>query len=234
MTCVEPARRRVAKLAGQLGTDRIISCNVTDDADIARAAAELGQVFDGRLDIMVHSIAYARLEDLGGEFISVSREGWQLALDVSAYSLVALSRAVRPLMIASGGGSIMALTFDGGQRTVPGYNVMGVAKAALECSVRYLAYDLGPDKIRVNAISPGPIETSSSQVVDGFNNSLKNVLTHSPLLECVSPDDVGNAAVFFGSDLSRRITGTVTYVDSGCASLTPAATRHPRAAQPAE
>lgn len=228
LTCVESTRRRVTKLAEELGTDRVFTCDVTSDADIQRALSDVGRAFEGKLDILVHSIATARLEELGGEFVNVSRDGWRLALEVSAFSLVALARAARPLLMASESGSVMTLTFAGGNRVVPGYNIMGVAKAALECSVRYLAYDLGPDRIRVNAISPGPIPTMSSVVVDRFDESLEKVRTHAPLLECVTPDDVGDAAVFLGSDLSRRITGTVMYVDSGLDCLSCGVGVHPR------
>lgn len=231
LTCVESAQRRVKKLADEIGIKTVITCDVGDDADIQRAFSDLGAAFDGRLDILVHSIAYARLEDLGGEFLTVSRDGWRLALEVSAYSLVAMSRAARPLLSAANGGSILTLTFAGGQRVVPSYNIMGVAKAALECSVRYLAYDLGPDQIRVNAISPGPIATMSSMVIDRFEASLEQFQRHVPLLECVTADDVGDAAVFLGSDLSRRITGTITYVDCGCEMLGMGAVEHPRVAK---
>src|SRR5262249_19130326 len=159
------------------------------------------------------SIAYARLDDLGGEFLNVSRDGWRIALETSVYSLVGMARAARPMLIAAGGGSIVTLTFAG-DVVVPSYNVMGVAKAALEQTVRYLAYDLGPDKIRVNAISSGPIETMSSVVIDRFSQSLTTMQTQSPLLENVHLEDVGNAAVFLASRLSSKITGGITYVDS--------------------
>jgi enoyl-[acyl-carrier protein] reductase I len=233
-TCVESARRRVQKLAAELGDIPVVGCDVTSDEDVARAMREVSEAFAGKLDFLVHSIAYARLEDLGAEFISVSREGWKLALDVSAYSLVALAREARPLLIAAGGGSIITLTFAGGNRVVPSYNVMGVAKAALECSMRYLAYDLGPDHIRVNAVSPGPIATMSSMVVARFDEALENTRVLSPMLENVTPEDVGNAAVFFASDLSRRITGTIFYVDSGNDILSSGTKRHPRAESSAE
>lgn len=231
LTCVESARRRVTKLAEEIGIRHVISCDVGNDDDVQRAFGELGQAFDGQLDILVHSIAYARLEDLGGEFLVVNREGWRTALETSAYSLISMARAARPLLISAGGGSIMTLTFAGGERVVPSYNIMGVAKAALESSMSYLAYDLGPDKIRVNAISPGPIETMSSMVVDKFSDSLDSVRRISPLLKCVTPGDVGDAAVFFGSDLSKMVTGSVFYVDSGCNTLAADPGDHPRAAQ---
>lgn len=228
LTCVEAARRRVKKLADEIGIEHVISCDVGDDADVERTFGDLGEAFGGKLDILVHSIAYARLEDLGGEFLVVNREGWRTALETSAYSFVSMSRAARPLLVAAGGGSVMTLTFAGGDKVVPSYNVMGVAKAALEQSTAYLAYDLGPDNIRVNAISPGPIETMSSMVVDKFSDSLDSVRNISPLLTCVTPGDIGDAAVFFGSDLSKKITGSVFYVDSGMNTLAAAAKTHPR------
>lgn len=229
--CVEATRRRVTKLANSIGIEHIISCDAGNDEDIQRAFQELGGVFDGKLDAMVHSIAYARLEDLGGEFHAVNREGWRIAMEISAYSLVAMARAARPLMIAAGGGSVMTITFNGGRCIVPSYNVMGVAKAALECSMRYLSYDLGPDKIRVNAVSSGPIATMSSKVVDKFQDALDQIATSSPLLELVTPEDVGNACVFLASDLSRHITSEILHVDSGCDAMTFGARPHPRARQ---
>jgi enoyl-[acyl-carrier protein] reductase I len=228
LTCVESAKRRVAKLADELGVDRIYTCDATDDADVAKAFEQIGEAFGGQLDILVHSIAYARLEDLGGEFLRVNKEGWRTALEASAYSLVAMARAARPLMVAAGGGSVMTVSFNGGHKIVPSYNIMGVAKAALECAMRYLAYDLGPDRIRVNAISSGPIATVSSTVVDNFEEALRQVKRITPLLECVSPADVGNLAVFLGSDLSRMITATTIYVDSGADALSAGAGDHPR------
>src|SRR5206468_7834788 len=177
------------------------ACDVTQDDDIARAFGEVDRVFQGRLDILVHSLAYARLEDLGGEFLRVPREGWRLALDVSAYSLVAMARAARPLMKAAGGGAIKTMTFAGGSRVSPGYNMMGVAKAALECAVRYLAYDLGPDGIRVNALSPGPLPTVSAMVVEYFDQIVEKFETVSPMLRAMTPRDVGNAAVLYAADI---------------------------------
>lgn len=228
-TCMDSARRRVAKLAAELGSDLVFPCDVSKDEDIEQAFGEVGSAFDGKLDILVHSIAYARLEDLGGTFLRTPREGWQVALDVSAYSLLAMARAAHPLMMAASGGSIVTVSFAGGARVVPSYNMMGVAKAALECTIRYLAYDLGPDAIRINAVSSGPIATMSSMVVDRFDEALDTARQQSPMLKCVDPHDVGNAAVFFASDLSRMITGTVLYVDGGTDMLSANAGIHPRA-----
>lgn len=233
LTCLASTQRRVAKLASELGSDLVFPCDVTSDEDIARLFAEVGKAFDGKLDVLVHSIAYARLEEMSGEFLNVTREGWRLALDVSAYSLVAMARAARPLMKAAGGGSIMTLTFAGSTRVAPGYNMMGVAKAALESAARYLAYDLGPDGIRVNALSPGPIPTVSAVVIERIEDSLKAMTTHSPLLRNVAPRDVGNAAVFWAADISRSITGAILPVDAGMNTLLAGAGSHPRAGKPA-
>lgn len=228
-TCVEGNVRRVKKLAPDVHSDIIIPCDVSKDEDIARAMEEVGVAFAGSLDILVHSIAYADINDLEGEFIRISRAGWNLALGISAYSLVALARHARPLLQAAGGGSIMALTFAGGHHVVPGYNIMGVAKAALDMSIRYLAYDLGPDNIRVNALSSGPIPTLSSNAVKDFEISLRLVEERAPLLRNVSTEDVGNAAIFLASDLSDNITGETINVDSGMNIMLPPTRRHPRA-----
>ena len=233
LTCIQSTQRRVAKLAADLGPALVIACDVTKDDDIARAFAEVGEAFDGKLDVLVHSIAYARLEDMSGEFLNVTREGWNLALDVSAYSLVAMARGARPLMKAAGGGSIMALTYMGSDRVTPGYNIMGVAKAALECTVRYLAYDLGPDGIRVNALSSGPIPTVSAMVVEGIDHALQIMATTSPLLRSITPRDVGNTAVFYAADLSRAMTGATVYIDGGMRIMAAGARPHPRAGKPA-
>lgn len=231
-TCLESTHRRVAKLAAELGSDLVFPCDVAKDEDITRTFEEVGKAFDGKLDAFVHSIAYTRLEEMSGEFLNVTREGWRLALDISAYSLVAMARAARPLMTAAGGGSIMTLTFAGGHRVVPAYNTMGVAKAALESAVRYLAYDLGPDRIRVNALSPGPIPTVSAVVIERFDESLQKMATYSPMLRPITPRDVGNAAVFFAADISSAITGTTMYVDGGMDILMAGVGAHPRAGQP--
>lgn len=231
-TCLDATQRRVAKLAAELGSDLVFPCDVGKDEDIARTFEEVGKAFDGKLDVLVHSIAHARLEDMSGEFLNVTREGWRLALDVSAYSLVAMARAVRPLMRAAGGGSIMTLSFAGGTRVAPGYNIMGIAKAALESAVRYLAYDLGPDGIRVNALSPGPIATVSGMVIQGFDHSLQSVTTHSPLLRSITSRDVGNAAAWYAADISSAVTGTTVSVDGGMGVLLPGSLAHPRAPKP--
>jgi len=231
-TCLESACRRVAKLAAELDSDLVFPCDVSRDEEISRAFEEVGRAFDGELNVLVHSIAYARLEDLGGEFLTVSREGWRVALETSAYSLVAMARAARPLMKAAGGGSILTLSFQGSGKVVPSYNVMGVAKAALESAVRYLAYDLGPDGIRVNALSPGPIPTASAVVIERFEESTRRVEAQSPLLRSVTLQDVGSAAVFYAADASGMITGSILNVDGGMGILISGAGPHPRAPKP--
>jgi enoyl-[acyl-carrier protein] reductase I len=214
-TCLESNIRRVKKLAPQVDCDIIIPCNVQKDEEIEQAFEEVKTAFGGSLDILVHCIAYADLEDLGGEFIGISRSGWNLALEISAYSLVAFARYARSLMHAAGGGSIITLTFLGGHKVVPGYNIMGIAKAALDMSIRYLAYDLGPENIRVNAISAGPVSTMSSLAVEGFSKSLRISQERSPLLHNITLEDLGKTAVYLASDLSSAVTGELLYVDAG-------------------
>ncbi|MEW6259147.1 MAG: enoyl-ACP reductase [Thermodesulfobacteriota bacterium] len=213
--CVESARKRVEKLGREIGCNQVLVCDVRKDDEVHRLFQRTGDFFQGRLDILVHSIAYADLQYLGGEFIGVTREAWTEALEISAYSFVACVRAARDLMRASEGASAMTLTFAGGREVVPGYNIMGIAKAALECSVRYLAYDLGPEKIRVNAISPGPVRTISALAVAGFETGLKTMVEHAPLLRNVLVEEVAHTAVFLASSLSNAITGCILPVDAG-------------------
>lgn len=191
-----------------------IQLDVSDDASVERFRAEIGAKWD-KVDIVVHSIAYAKAEDLGGEFHEVSRDGWALAQDVSAYSLVELTRALLPLLRAAGGGSVLTLTYLGGERVMPNYNIMGVAKAALESGVRYLAHDLGADNIRVNAISAGPLRTLASAGVKASSAAIKEMPERAPLRRNIALEDVGNAAVFLGSDWAQNITGQILYVDAG-------------------
>ena len=230
--CVPSLERRVTKIAAELPGVKVVTFDVRNDGDIARAAEKVGHEFGGRLDALVHSIAYADIADLGGEFISVSRQGWHTALDVSAYSLVALTKALRPMLKASGSGSVMTLTFIGSRFIAPGYNMMGVAKAALEATVRYLAYDLGPEGVRVNAISAGPVETPSSMVVEDLQRARRDVRECSPLLRNVEATDVARTAVYLASDFSSGVTGEIIHVDSGIHALVPAAHEH-RATQSA-
>ncbi|MBV9608506.1 MAG: enoyl-ACP reductase, partial [Acidobacteria bacterium] len=187
-------------------------CDVTHDDQIERVFGEFKSRF-GTIDMLVHSVAFAPPDELKGDFIATSREGFRIAHDISVYSLVALSRAAAPLM--ENGGSIITLTYHGSQKVVPRYNVMGVAKAALEASVRYLANDLGPRRIRVNAISAGPIKTLAARGISGFGDMLKAHADRAPLKRNVEVDEVANAAVFLASDAASGITGEVLYVDCG-------------------
>ena len=187
-------------------------CDVSSDAEIDALYSQLKQHF-GQLDAVVHSVAYAPAEDLKGDFLNTSREGFKVAHDVSVYSLIAVTRAAAPLM--TNGGSVVTLSYFGAEKVVPGYNVMGVAKAALEASVRYLAYSLGEKKIRVNAISAGPIKTLAARGVGDFSTMLKNHAEHAPLKRNVEPREVGDTALFLSSDLGSGITGETIYVDCG-------------------
>jgi enoyl-[acyl-carrier protein] reductase I len=204
--------RRVRPLAESIGSTFIEPCDVQDDEQIAAVFAKWSET-NGSLDILVHALAFARREELEGEFVETSREGFALALDVSAYSLVALARAARPLM--GPGSSVLTLTYYGAEKVVANYNVMGVAKAALEASVRYLAADLGPSGIRVNAISAGPVRTLAAAGIAGFKKMYGSFAETSPLRANISPEDVGRSAVYLASDLSSAVTGEVIYVDGG-------------------
>lgn len=204
--------KRVQPLAESLGSDFVERCDVTSDAEIealfARAAERLGTI-----DILVHAIAFANREDLAGRFIDTSRAGFATAHDISVYSLIALARAAAPLM--RDGGSIVTLTYYGAEKVVPRYNVMGVAKAALEASVRYLAADLGPAGIRVNAISAGPIRTLAATGISGFRDMHRKFAEMNPMRRQITIEDIGGLAAFLGSDASAAITGETIYVDGG-------------------
>src|SRR5574342_384562 len=209
----EMLERRVRPLAEKVDCKWVEECDVTKDDQIALVAEKAAQHF-GRVDILVHSIAFAGRDELSKPYYQTSREGFKNAMDISVFSFVALTNAFLPLM--NPGASVMCLTYgSGASKVAPHYNVMGVAKAALESSTRYLAYDLGPQKIRVNAISAGPIRTLAAAGVGGFRDMYKHFADMSPMRENVTIDDVGNAALFLASDLSRHITGEVLYVDSG-------------------
>ncbi len=223
LTCLDGNVRRVKKLARQVDSDLVMPLDVRSDDEIPRAFEAVAAGFAGRLDILVHSLAYANFEDLEGEFIKVSRSDWNEALEVSVYSLVALARQARPLLQAAGGGSVMTLTYVGGETVVPGYNVMGVAKAALVMAVRYLAHDLGPENIRVNAISAGPVATLSSLMVESFDASLRFQDEVAPLRRNITLEELGGTAVFLASELAASITGSIITVDSGTSCLSPAA-----------
>ncbi|MCF6277774.1 MAG: enoyl-ACP reductase [Anaerolineales bacterium] len=208
----EVLKRRVDPLAESVGCDFVEECDVSRDEDIASVAAKAAERF-GKIDILVHSIGFANRDELSGPFYNTSREGFRLAMDISVYSFVALARAFQPLM--NPGGAMLSMTYYGALKVAPNYNVMGVAKAALEASTRYLAHDLGPQGVRVNAISAGPIRTLAAAGVSGFKAMYKSFMDMAPLHENVTIEDVGNAAVFLSSNMSARTTGEVFYVDSG-------------------
>jgi enoyl-[acyl-carrier protein] reductase I len=207
--------KNVRELAAQVGAPLVTACDVRSDDDVARVFDEVGETFDGGIDLLVHSVAYAAAEDLEGRFADTPRDRFWLALDVSAYSLVASARAAEPLMEARGGGSIVTMTYLGGERAVPHYNVMGVAKATLDASVRYLAWDLGQKNIRVNAVSAGPVRTLAARSIHGFPTMEAIVEERAPLRRHVDADDVGAAAAYLLSDEAQNVTGTTLYVDSG-------------------
>src|SRR5579862_3510559 len=205
----------VRELAESVSSPLVTACDVRSDEEITRLFAEVGAVFGGQLDLLVHSVAFAAAEDLEGRFTDTPRERFWMALDVSAYSLVACARAAEPLMAAAGGGAIVTMTYLGGERAVPHYNVMGVAKATLDSSVRYLAWDLGQKNIRVNAISAGPVRTLAARSIAGFPTMEAIVEERSPLHRPIEAGDVGAAAAYLLSDDARNVTGTTLYVDSG-------------------
>lgn len=213
ITCLnEKQRDSVEAITKALPVRKMILCDVSKDEQIEAMAESLREI--GRpIDALVHSLAFANTEDLSRPFVETQREGFLLAQNISAYSLVAMSRTVAPLM--TNGGSIMTLSYLGAQRVIPNYNVMGVAKASLEASMRYLANDLGPQRIRVNAISAGAVKTASARAVKGISTMLDASKEQSPLRHATEPGEVGDAAVFLASDLSRGVTGNVLFVDSG-------------------
>ena len=208
----ERVKDQVEKIAAELGSGPVIECDVSSDESLKAMAAELAQQF-GNIDILVHSIAFANKEDLLGKVYDTSRAGFGLSLDVSAFSLIALVQALREQI--NDGGSVMALTYLGATAIVPNYNLMGIAKAALEASMRYLAFDLGERGIRVNAISAGPVKTASARQVGGFSKMLDVVSATAPLRRNITTDDVGKTAVYLASDLSEAITAGVHFVDCG-------------------
>jgi len=203
----------VIELVTTFGADTLmLPCDVTQDEEIAAVYKTVGEKF-GKLHLLLHSVAYAPKDALEGEFVNTSREAFRIAHDVSAYSLVALARAAVPLM--TDGGSILGMSYYGAEKVVPHYNVMGVAKAALEASTRYLAYDLGPKKIRVNCISAGPVNTLAARGIAGFGDILKHYEVRAPLKRNVLPDELGSTGAFLASDGAAAITGQVIYVDCG-------------------
>jgi len=209
----ERLKENVEELAGTFGPDTLLlPCDVTSDEQIDRVFAEAGRKF-GKLHLLLHSVAFAPPEALKGGFLNTSREAFRVAHDVSAYSLVALARGAAPLM--GEGGSIISMTYHGSVKVIPGYNVMGVAKASLEACTRYLAYELGPRKIRVNCISAGPMNTLAGRGISGFTEMLKHYEAHAPLRRNVLPEELGTTGAFLASDGAAAITGQVLYVDCG-------------------
>ena len=208
----ERVKGNVAKLVADWDDTPLIECDVGSEDNVAAAFKQLGSEFD-QLDIIVHSIAFANRDDLGGRFVDTEREGFRLALDISAYSLVSITRHGSPLM--TDGGSIVTLTFQAAERVFPGYNIMGTAKAALENEVGQLASDLGTDSIRVNAISAGPLDTLSSRVISRYRDMKRVHAERSPMGRNITHDEVAKAALFLASDLSSGITGEILHVDTG-------------------
>jgi enoyl-[acyl-carrier protein] reductase I len=213
----ERLKENVAELALSLeGGDQIplIPCDVTVDGQVEALFAELNERW-GKLDVLVHSLAYARTEDIKADFVDITKEGWRIAQEISAWSLIACAKGAKPLMEAAGGGSIFTLTYLASERVVDRYNIMAPAKAALECNVRYLAHELGPLNIRVNAISAGPLKTLASSAIKGLSGFRDLVEERAPLRRNITIEEVGDVGLFLASHLSRAVTGEIIYVDNG-------------------
>ncbi|MFN8615004.1 MAG: SDR family oxidoreductase [Vampirovibrionales bacterium] len=210
----ERLEKNVRELAETLEGSLILPCDVTVDSELDAVFEQVGDAY-GKLNTLIHSVAFAPKEDLHGEYLNTSRDGYLLSQNISSYSLTAMAKRARPLMQKAGGGSITTLTYLGGERVVENYNVMGVAKAALEMSVRYLAKDLGPDNIRVNAISAGPIKTLAARGISGFGSILDEMEKRTPMQRNVDASEVGDTALYLASHLSRGVTGEVIHVDAG-------------------
>ena len=204
----------VRDLARSVGSPLVTPCDVRSDDDVTRVFGEVAELWEG-LDLLVHSVAFAAAEDLEGRFTDTPRDRFWMAIDISAYSLVATARAAEPLMVQRGGGAIVTMTYLGGERAVPHYNVMGVAKATLDASVKYLAWDLGEHGIRVNAISAGPVRTLAARSIAGFTEMERMFEERAPLRRHIEADDVATASAYLLSDEARNVTGTTLYVDSG-------------------
>ncbi|GIU94074.1 MAG: enoyl-[acyl-carrier-protein] reductase [NADH] [Gaiellaceae bacterium] len=211
----ERIEKNVRELAASVASPLVTACDVRSDEDLDRVFQEVADTFDGGLDVLVHSVAFAAAEDLEGRFVDTPRDRFWLALDISAYSLVACARRAEPLMAARGGGAIVTMTYLGGERAVPHYNVMGVAKAALDSSVRYLAWDLGFENIRVNAISAGPVRTLAARSIAGFTTMEAMFEERAPLHRQIDADDCAAAAAYLLSEEAANVTGTTLYVDAG-------------------
>jgi enoyl-[acyl-carrier protein] reductase I len=215
----ERIEKTVRDLAATVSSPLVTECDVRSDVDLARVFSEVGETFGGGLDVLVHSVAFAAREDLEGRFTDTPRERFWMALDISAYSLVACARAAEPLMEARGGGSMLTMTYLGGERAMPQYNVMGVAKSALDSCMRYLAMDLGPKNIRVNAISAGPVRTLAARSIARFTTMEELFEQRAPLHRQIDADDCAAAAAYLLSEEGRNVTGTTLYVDAGYHSI---------------
>ncbi len=210
----ERMERDVRNLAAKVPGTQVVLCDVQDDTQLDAAFAYASEVFAGELDILIHCVAFAPRNELENPFVETTRAGFQTALDISAYSLIAMAKRAKPLMQANGG-SILALTYMASERVMPKYNVMAVAKAALECSVRYLAYELGEHNIRVNAISAGPLNTLAARGISGFTGFRDQVSSVAPLRRNIEQSEVGDTALFLSSHYARGITGEIMFVDAG-------------------
>jgi enoyl-[acyl-carrier protein] reductase I len=213
-TYQERMEQNVRKLTANMEGTLVLPCDVQKDDELDAVFDQVGSAFGG-LDILIHSVAYAPTADLKGRVSEASREGFLTAMDISAYSLLAMCKRAEPLMKQRGGGSVVAMTYLGSERVVPGYNLMGIAKAALEASIRYMAWDLGPSNVRVNGISAGPLRTLSARGVGNINDMFGLVEQVSPLRRNIEQGDVGDLAVFFCSEAAKNVTGNITYLDSG-------------------
>jgi len=214
-TYQERMERYVRDLAAQIPNTPVMPCDVQNDNELDAAFEQASEVFGGGLDIQIHSVAFAPKQELDNPFFETTREGFHTALDISAYSLIAMAKRARPLMQARGGGSVVTMTYMASERVMPKYNVMAVAKAALECNVRYLAYELGEYNIRVNAISAGPLNTLAARGVSGFTAFREQTAHVAPLQRNIDQSEVGDAALFLCSPLARAITGEILFVDAG-------------------
>jgi len=214
-TYQERMERYVRDLAAQIPNTPVMPCDVQNDNELDAAFELASEVFGGGLDILIHSVAFAPKQELDNPFFETTREGFHTALDISAYSLIAMAKRARPLMQARGGGSVVTMTYMASERVMPKYNVMAVAKAALECNVRYLAYELGEYNIRVNAISAGPLNTLAARGVSGFTAFREQMAHVAPLQRNIDQSEVGDAALFLCSPLARAITGEILFVDAG-------------------
>jgi len=205
----------VRELAAKVPDTQVFPCDVQSDEQLDAAFAWAGETFGGKLDILIHSVAFAPPNELENPFFETTREGFHMALDISSYSLIAMARRAKPLMQASGGGSILTMTYMASERVMPKYNVMAVAKAALECSLRYLAYELGEYDVRVNAISAGPLNTLAARGISGFTGFREHMQLAAPLRRNIEQSEVGDAALFLCGPHARAITGEILFVDAG-------------------